>query len=72
LPQTTEILDRIEALLERSESREQIEHALTDGYARVLSLETRRLRLRRKLAKLDDELGELRGRLAALRYGVSS
>jgi len=69
LPQTTELLDRIEALLESSDSREEVERALTDGYARALSLETKRLRLQRQLERLDDELGRLRRRLAVLRDG---
>lgn len=72
LPQTTELLDRIEALLESSDSREEVERALTDGYARALSLETKRLRLQRQVAKLDDELGRLRGRLAVLRNDASA
>lgn len=62
------LLDRIGTLLDRpkdvpSSRTDEIEHTLTDGYARALALEGERLRLEeqiRELAGSAEHLGELR------------
>jgi hypothetical protein len=51
----------------------EMEHTLTDGYARALEIEAERLRLERRIGELahqidgPDEAGELRGLAARLR-----
>ena len=47
----TELLDRINALIDTSGDLVQIEKTLTDGYAHALSLEAERWRLEKRLSE---------------------
>ena len=64
----TLLFDRIRLLLEpsdaeREDAADDVEHTLTDGYARALSLDGERLRMEeriRELAGSDEHMGEVR------------
>jgi hypothetical protein len=63
------LFDRIHVLLDHEENgsaspTDEVEHTLTDGYARALALEAEGMRLEdriRELAGSADHVGELRG-----------
>lgn len=66
----TILFDRIRTLLNRKGSgSDEVEHTLTDGYARALALEADRLRTEdriRELAGSEEHVGELRSLKARL------
>jgi hypothetical protein len=55
------LLEEIEGLLSDSGSRDdaaRLEHTLTDGYARALTLEARRSRLKKRISEIAVGVGE--------------